>query len=128
MWQQVIFNLFMLVPLAKYDLKTCRAPKTATLAFVLVSLCFTSPFNALGAIFIAGVMYTGMKILWIGNADKKILFGLALQYGFILPSAIYALIGIVVYYIRKKNPDYGMIPLIPVILVGYVGYLIIDML
>lgn len=119
---QVILNLIFLIPLAIMDRKTHMVPVVVTGAYVLMSLLLTNFENAMAAVIVVIAMWSFCKASNMGTGDRKVIFGLVLQYGWL--SFIVVFVVIVAYlYSHARLRGQSAVPLIPIILAGYLFYL-----
>jgi hypothetical protein len=114
-----ILNILVLCKLALLDIKYHAVPKIATAGFILGSLFITTPQYLIQAAGISIIVYAISRELSIGNGDKKIIFGLTLQLGWLFGITL-LLFMLVVLCLQLLQEEKKPIPLIPVILIGYI--------
>jgi hypothetical protein len=117
----IFLNLAFLARYAVYDIKTHSIPRIATLAFVIFSLLLTNLSFFIQAILVCIIMYLITRTVVMGTGDRKIIFGLTLQYGGMLG---FILLGTVVLILYLRGRNKKPLPLIPVIFVVYIFWLI----
>jgi hypothetical protein len=113
--------------MAIMDVKYHSVPKAATFIFVLISLIYTTPLNLLSAAVLSMVLYAMGKVMQVGTGDRKIIFGLACQYGlmFGLMLVVSIIASLIVQGIIKQKEG---IPLIPVIYAVYITFVVYSVL
>jgi hypothetical protein len=117
----IFLNIAFLGLMALRDVRTHTVPYYATFIYVICSLLLTNPLYLLQAMMLCLVMYgyVGGKVLHIGNGDRKIIFGLTLQLGWLFGLTILAFIFVVVI-LKRLQDDKQPVPLVPVILIAYI--------
>lgn len=117
----IFLNLIFLIKYSWQDIKTHTVPRIATLGYVIASLFLTNWLFFAQAVVICIVMYFMTREVSLGTGDRKIIFGLTLQYGGMLGLILMTSI-IVSLYVRGRNRK--SIPLIPVLLLTYTLWII----
>jgi hypothetical protein len=117
----VFLNLIFLIKYSWQDIKTHTVPRIATLGYVIASLFLTNWTFFIQAVVICLVMYFITRQVFMGTGDRKIIFGLTLQYGGMLGILLMFAI-IFALYIKGRNTK--SLALIPVIALAYVVWIV----
>jgi hypothetical protein len=117
----IFLNLVFLIKYSWQDIKTHTIPRVATLGYVIASLFLTNWVFFVQALVICLVMYFITRQVFMGTGDRKIIFGLTLQYGGMLGLILMMTIAASLY---AKGRNTKSIPLIPVIAIVYVLWII----
>jgi hypothetical protein len=116
----VFLNLIFLIKYSWQDIKTHTIPRIATLGYVIVSLFLTNWVFFLQAVVICIVMYFITRQVFMGTGDRKIIFGLTLQYGGMLGIL---LMFSIIFALYSKGRNTKSLALIPVILLAYIVWI-----
>jgi hypothetical protein len=128
----ILLNLAFLVRYSIQDIKTHTIPKSATFAYVAASLLLSNLVFIFQGIVICIALYLITRSVYIATGDRKLIFGLTLQYGGILGLGIMGSLVLVLaikgmFAKGRTTKPMALIPIILGVYILWIVYMILNL-